>query len=67
MCVGPPQTWEFVQGKTGHGMGEIRVLTEMGETEEEDLSLLQNLFWVPLIGQRPRKPMGKDPCGGREK
>lgn len=48
-------------------MGEIRVLTEMGETEEEDLSPLQNLFWVPLIGQRPWKPMGKDPCGEQGK
>lgn len=50
-----------------HSLGEIRVLTEMGETQEEDLSPLQNLFWVPLIGQRPWKPMGERTLVGQGK
>lgn len=50
-----------------HSLGEIRVLIEMGETQEEDLSPLQNLFWVPLIGQRPWKPMGERTLVGQGK
>lgn len=57
--MGPPNLGVCPGEDWLDGLGEIRVLTEMGETQEEDLSPFQNLFWVPLIGQRPWEPMGE--------
>lgn len=65
--MGPPNLGACPGKDWLHSLGEIRVLTEMGETQEEDLSPLQNLFWVPLIGQRPGSQWGKGPLWGREK
>lgn len=67
MHVGPPNLGACPGEDWLHSLGEIRVLTEMGETQEEDLSPLQNLFWVPLIGQRPWKPMGERTLVGQGK